>query len=453
MYANTIAYCTTCGKVKPFAKYITLRKVKMCIFTQEYTILYQNRYILSRNFAKFVLLHKVLKGYLAKMTLRYINSSIFTVKNIVIRGIKAMARRGENIYKRKDGRWEGRYKSGFKPDGSIKYASVYAKSYAEVKALLSEKRIITAENPASCDLTVNNLFEQWFDNIRLKVKESTYANYYMKYEKHILPALGGLLYEKLTAEKLNDFIITKIKSGLSSKYAADIAGVIKSVCRFAHMRYGYADKSENMTIPKGRVQEKVMLDKSEQAILIDYLTKNPTSSNMGILLSLSTGLRVGELCALMWSDIDLKKRIITVRHTMQRIHNIDGGTKLVITSPKSDSSVRDIPLPEFMVPLLKNIRSADNTFLLSGTNKIVEPRTMQYRLKSILKRLKLSDVSFHSLRHLFATNCIAVGFDVKTLSEILGHSSVEITLNRYVHSSMERKTECMKLLAKSFLAV
>ncbi len=361
-----------------------------------------------------------------------------------------MARRGENIYKRKDGRWEGRYKNGFKPDGSVKYASVYAKSYAEVKALLSEKRIMTAEKPTSCNLTVNNLFVRWFDDIRLTVKESTYANYYMKYEKHIQPALGGLHYEELTADKLNSFIGAKIKSGSSPKYVADIAGVIKSVCRFAHKRYGYVDKSENMTIPKGKVQEKGMLNKSEQTTLIDYLIDNPTSSNVGILLSLSTGLRIGELCALTWSDIELEKRIITVSHTVQRIRKIDGGTKLVITSPKSDSSVREIPLPEFIVPLLKRIRSADNTFLLSKTDKVVEPRTMQYRFKSLLKRLKLSNVAFHSLRHLFATNCIAIGFDVKTLSEILGHSSVEVTLNRYVHSSMERKAECMKLLSKSF---
>lgn len=361
-----------------------------------------------------------------------------------------MARRGENIYKRKDNRWEGRYKNGFKPDGSVKYASVYAKSYAEVKALLSEKRIMTAENPTSCNLTVNNLFVRWFEDIRLTVKESTYANYYMKYEKHIQPALGGLRYEELTAEKLNSFISAKLKSGLSPKYAADIAGVIKSVCRFAHKRYGYADKSENMTIPKGKVQERSMLNKSEQTMLTGYLTDNPTSSNVGILLSLSTGLRIGELCALKWSDIDLEKRIITVRHTVQRILNTDGGTKLVIMSPKSNSSVREIPLPEFIVPFLKHIISADNAFLLSGTDKVVEPRTMQYRFKSLLKRLKLSNVTFHSLRHLFATNCIAIGFDAKTLSEILGHSSVEITLNRYVHSSMERKTECMKLLSKSF---
>ena len=358
-----------------------------------------------------------------------------------------MARRGENIYQRKDGRWEGRYKCGFKSDGSVKYASLYGKSYTEVKTLISQKRVTVAETTIPNNLTVKKLFELWFESIRINVKESTYANYHMKFQKHILPAIGGIHYNKVTAEKLNAFINEKIDRGLSAKYVADIARLIKSVCRFAHKRYGYADISENMVIPKGSGQEKKMLEKSEYSVLIDYLTQNPTVSNVGILLAVLTGMRIGELCALKWSDIDLEKRIITVSHTAQRIQNNGSGTRIVITSPKSGSSVREIPLSDFIFPLLCKIKSCDSAFLLSGTDKFTEPRTMQYRFKSILKKLHLSNVTFHSLRHLFATNCIALGFDVKTLSEILGHSSVEITLNRYVHSSMQRKAECMKLLS------
>lgn len=364
-----------------------------------------------------------------------------------------MARRGENIYKRKDGRWEGRYKCGFKPDGSAKYVSVYGKCYADVKMMISQKRVVSAKKTAPRNLTVKNLFEQWFESIRLNVKESTFANYYMKYQKHILPSIGYMSYDKVTAENLNAFIQEKINNGLSAKYVADIAGIIKTVCRFAYKRYRYDDKSENMIIPKGKEKERKMLNRSEYNILTDYLTANLTASNVGILLAMSTGLRIGELCALRWSDIDLKKRFITVRYTVQRIINIDGGTKIVITPPKSSSSIREIPLPDFIIPLLLRIKSFDSAFLLSKTDKFTEPRTLQYRFKSILKKLKLSSVTFHSLRHSFATNCIALGFDVKTLSEILGHSSIEITLNRYVHSSMKRKTECMKLLSIAFSTV
>ncbi len=321
-----------------------------------------------------------------------------------------------------------------------------------MKSALSEKRVNTVKIGTPKNLTVNNLFELWLADIRLKVKESSYMNYRMKYEKHIRSALGKLYYEKLTVEQLNDFVQAKLSSGLSLKYTSDIAGVIKSVCRFSKKRFGYEDKSEFLVIPKGKPKEKELIGKDEQTILNRYLTANPTASNIGILLSAATGVRIGELCALKWSDIDLEKRTLTVRNTVQRIKNIGGNTrtKLIVTSPKSSSSAREIPLPDFIIPLLRDLKASGEYYLLSGTRGIVEPRTMQYRFERILSDLKLSKVSFHSLRHRFATNCIELGFDVKTLSEILGHSSVEITLNRYVHSSMERKAQCMRSLSSIF---
>ncbi len=253
-----------------------------------------------------------------------------------------MARRGENIYKRQDGRWEGRYKSGVKEDGTTKYSSIYGKSYAEVKALLSEKRIKTTVMTIPCNLTLNNLFELWFSDIKLKVKESTYANYRMKYEKHVKPTLGSYAYKKITTDKLNDFIQAKLASGLSGKYAADIAGVIKSVCRFAKKRFGYDDKSEFITMPKGKAKEKGLLGKAEQTVLNNYLTLNPTVSNAGILLSAATGIRIGELCALKWENIDLEKRTLTVRNTVQRIKNIDGSTATKLILAVTFFRVREI---------------------------------------------------------------------------------------------------------------
>ncbi len=363
-----------------------------------------------------------------------------------------MARRGENIYKRKDGRWEGRYKSGVKTNGTAKYSSIYGKTYADVKAKLSEKRVSYADSVIPRNLTLNNLFSIWFADILLKVKESTYMNYQMKYDKHISTSLGKILYEKLTADKLNNFVRTKLSGGLSAKYVADIMGLIKSVCRFAKKRFNYEDKSEFVSMPKGKPKTKELLGKTEQTELNHYLIANPTLSNVGILLSAATGIRIGELCALKWANIDLDNKIMSVENTAQRIKNNGGATatKVVITSPKSSSSAREIPLPEFIVPLLRELKSNDSCYLLSGTRNIVEPRVMQYRFKRILSELNLSQVSFHSLRHGFATSCIAIGVDVKTLSEILGHSSVEITLNRYVHSSMERKAEYMKSLSAMF---
>lgn len=363
-----------------------------------------------------------------------------------------MARRGENIYKRKDGRWEGRYKSGIKADGTSKYTSLYGKTYTEVKAKLLEKRIKPDISTVPKNLTLNNLFLMWFEEIRLKVKESTYMNYRMKFEKHISSEVGKMLYNRLTVENLNAFVQCKLSSGLSAKYTADIAAVIKSVCRYAKKRFGYADKSEFITMPKGKAKEKELLDKTEQSRLNNYLIADPTPSNIGILLSSATGIRIGELCALKWENINLEEKILTVRNTALRIKNIGGttATKLIVTLPKSSSSIRKIPLPEFIVPMLSRMKTSSKCFLLSGTRNIVEPRVMQYRFKRILSDLHLPDVSFHSLRHGFATNCIALGVDAKTLSEILGHSSVEITLNRYVHSSMERKAAYMESLSAMF---
>jgi len=366
-----------------------------------------------------------------------------------------MARRGLNIYKRRDGRWEGRYKNGYTTDGKTKYSSVYGKSYSAVKALLEEKRA-QVQNDTDCraGCKVGKLINAWLSDVKNKIKESTYSNYIMKLKKHIFPYFSDMEYNKLTAEKLNAFITQKLNDGLSEKYVSDIVILLKSVAKFSHKRYGYTNRIDYVTLPKHqKTDEKKLFSLDEQKQLETEIRKNPNTSNIGILLSIATGIRIGELCALKWSDIDLKKSTVTVRHTIQRICNTDSkGTRLIISSPKSKTSAREIPLPSFIIPLLMTVRSADDCFFLSGSQKITEPRTMQYRFKSLLKKADLPYINFHSLRHMFATNCIELGFDVKTLSEILGHSSVEITLNRYVHSSIERKINCMKLVSDSFSA-
>lgn len=364
-----------------------------------------------------------------------------------------MSKRGENIYKRKDGRWEGRYKNGFKPDGKVKYTSVYGKTYADVRKIIAEKRSKTDIDSVSCKLTVRELFVLWLDNIRISVKESTYANYVMKLEKHIMPYFNSTRYEKLTAEFLNRFIELKLSEGYSPKYVYDIAVLIRSVSKFARKHYGYADKAEFMKLPKKEpCREKHMLSSEQYTILISALKKDNSPSAVGILLAAFTGIRLGELSALKWSDIDFEKRIIIVSNTMQRIKNSDGQskTKIVVTSPKSRTSIREIPVPDWLIQKLSKIKSVDDSYFLTGNGSFIEPRTMQYRFKSLLKKLNLPCINFHTLRHMFATRCIAVGFDVKTLSEILGHSTVELTLNRYVHSSLERKRQCMSMLSEVF---
>ena len=364
-----------------------------------------------------------------------------------------MAKRGINIYKRKDGRWEGRYKNGYTADGKTKYNSVYGKSYSAVKEILEIKRAeVHNGTTCSCKATVGEIAVMWLCDVRNRVKESTFANYEMKLNKHILPYFSGIKYDKLIADDLNKFIAQKLSENLSAKYVSDIVVLMKSIAKFANKRYNYANKIEYLTLPKSVKTERKLLSGFEQSELRTVLTEDPNCSNVGILLSAVTGIRIGELCALKWENIDLEKSIITDNHTVQRVMKNTGGTKLVITFPKSANSVREIPLPDFIAGYLKNVKADKDCYLLSGSRKIVEPRTMQYRFGSILKKANLPSVNFHALRHTFATNCIALGFDVKTLSEILGHSSVQVTLNCYVHSSMERKRACMKLISDSLAA-
>lgn len=190
-----------------------------------------------------------------------------------------------------------------------------------------------------------------------------------------------------------------------------------------------------------------LLTKDEEGRLKAHITSNPSLVGMGIALTMYTGIRVGELCALTWEDIDLERRTLTVRKTIQRIQNHDGGskTKLIISEPKSEKSRRMIPLPECMTEMLRSFKAADGCFLLTGVDKPMEPRAMQYRFSRLLKKLDLPHIHYHALRHGFSTSAIELGFDIKTLSEILGHSSIELTMRLYVHSSFNRKRSCMDM--------
>ncbi len=357
-----------------------------------------------------------------------------------------MPRKGENIYKRKDGRWEGRYKVGYNDSGTAKYRSVYAKTYQEVKTKLTALKATPVPTNSSGKLTVKELFEEWLSAVRLKVKESTYANYRMKADKHILPEFGGLRYEQLTVQMLHSFIDSKLNRGLSAKYISDIVIVFKSMAKYISRVHGFRNPLADVILPKVTKTEMNLFSDVQQKQLCSYLLKNRNNTSIGILLSLYTGLRIGEICGLKWSDIDFEKSILTVRRTVQRIRTGIHGTKLIVDTPKSRSSQRSLPIPTFIMDMLRNFHSSENFYILSENTKVTEPRTMQRKFKSILKKADLPSINYHSLRHMFATNCIKIGFDVKTLSEILGHASVETTLNRYVHSSMERKTQCMNLL-------
>jgi len=372
-----------------------------------------------------------------------------------------MPRRGENIYKRKDGRWEGRYIKGKDLEGKSKYGYVYAKSYSKVKEKLTEIKALPQIDAAVSKgtKTLSQVCCLWLDETKTQIKHSTYVKYYNIIHNHILPSIGNYKINMLDTALIRQFVDEKLTSGklnenggLSPKTVKDIISVIRLVIIYAN-NIGIACncRLDNITI-KSADKTIDVLSKSQQDKLTSYLINNIDNTNLGILICLYTGLRIGEICALRFEDISMIDKVVHIRKTMQRVQCLsvskDTKTEVVITSPKSKSSVRDIPLPEFIV---QNIKSKNlyipKAFLLSGdSSRYIEPRTLENRFKCCTRMCGIENVNFHMLRHTFATRCVEVGFETKSLSEILGHSSVNITLNRYVHSSMELKRLNMEKL-------
>ena len=354
----------------------------------------------------------------------------------------------KTTYYRKDGRWECRIMLGKDKTGKRKFQSFYGKTREEAESKAIRPQENNIDEHAITEMTVRELTAEWLLSISSGIRESTKANYRMKTEKHLFPVFGDRPCCSLRAKDVYVFVENKLKSGLSPRYVSDIIVLLKSIFRYASRTYHIHNVLDGITLPKkGRPEIKIFTN-DEQKILERYIGKNQNLTTLGISVSMYMGLRIGELCALKWSDIDFEKRILTVSHTLQRIqtHSDSKRTKLILSEPKSTSSKREIPIPDCVFKIMETFRDSEHFYVLSGSRIPIEPRNLQYRFKRILKNADLPSVHFHSLRHLFATNSIALGFDVKTLSELLGHSSVEITLSRYVHSSIERKRACMDLM-------
>lgn len=365
-----------------------------------------------------------------------------------------MSRRGENIYKRKDGRWEGRYKKGFAPDGRTLYGYCYGKTYREVKEKLHTFNAPMG-NAQAQSKQIKKRFglycDEWLVSCKNRVKLSTVITYQTALENHIKPFSGGYLPGNITTKAVDGFTDYMINSkGLSAKTVKDYLVVLKSVLKYVARVQGVLFNVE-INMPKQTQEEMRVLSVEEQNKLILYLLTDMDNYKFGTLFALMTGLRIGEVCALRCGDISLKEKTVTVRETMRRVKNLDGGTKtkIIFTKPKTNTSARVVPLTKAAFELCREHmnRSNPRAFLLTGSEeRYIEPRTLQYKIKEYGAACDIENIHFHALRHTFATRCVEVGFEIKSLSEVLGHATPRITLERYVHSSIEFKKKNMKKL-------
>lgn len=369
-----------------------------------------------------------------------------------------MPKKGENIYKRKDGRWEGRYIRTRDFSGKLVYGSIYGKTYTEVKQKLTQRKAATPhiEEPSHLfrDANASEWLNYWLNVIvKPRIKRSTYANYRSKMENHILPILGP---KKLTALKVNDielFVNELIERKLSATTIKDTIKIVKiALNKACQENYLLVNPCKDVTIPKSARKEIFVLSMEERKRLEERALREKECSP--IILALYTGMRIGEISGLKWSDIDFEQDLIQVNRTLQRVASYETPeekTKVIIDKPKTSLSCRQIPLSANLKEyLLKHQELAVSEFVIHSKGSFAEPRLISYRFKKIAKEIQLEHLHFHVLRHTFATMCVEGGADIASLSKLLGHASTKMTLDIYTSSLWEKRQKTIALIDDEF---
>ena len=333
-----------------------------------------------------------------------------------------MARRGENIHKRKDGRWEGRYIKARTPDRRICWGYIYGTTYAEVKQrLIHKKSEYGGFQLIDAHLTFTELAETWLQSVKCGLKESTYAHYQYTLYKYVLPILGTVPISRLE-ENILEQALQKIiappdgqhkELGFSS--ARECLSMVRRICKYAvHLRL-IRPMELSVRLPQEKSHSMTPLSAVEQNRLRTYVLSNPTPRKLGLLLGIESGLRIGEVCGLKWNDFDLKTGTVQIKRTVSRIPCGDGHTKIVIQTPKTRTSRREIPLSKHMVQALKILQKSypsDAWFLSGNTIKPVEPRCYRKSIKTYLKQAAVHQVRPHVLRHLVAKAGLSDQFEI-----------------------------------------
>ncbi len=373
-----------------------------------------------------------------------------------------MSKKGENIYLRKDGRWEGRYIKGRKPDGRPCFVSIYGHCYADVKKrlILIKSRMYREELEWTLcrHESLGGWTEQWLEtNVRPYVKPGTYAGYRRNIDNHIYPALGDLPLSRITTDKIQQ-AVNQWAGEMAPATVGGIYRLLKSIFTAACAQgLILRNPCHNIRLPKMVCRSPRVLTRKEQEKLEE---KALETGELEYMLCLYTGLRVGELCALTWSDMDMENDVLHVRHAIQRIPAKDGTRKtlLICGAPKTETSIRHIPFPCFLEPLFRDKKKKEKAdemdFIFPGKkNAYKDPRAVQRRLASICRELELKDVHMHTLRHTFAARCLEKQVGYEVLSEFLGHSSPRITLDRYAHCTPDTKRESIERLERLAKAI
>ena len=360
-----------------------------------------------------------------------------------------MARRGENIRKRSDGRWEGRYIKGRSADGKPCWGYVYGATYTEVREISARKKAeYGIYNLNSTDITFSEISEQWLYSVRQGVKESTFAHYQYTLRHYLQPVFGDFKVSALSEKILEQGLLAVItpangkQKALGVTMAQECLSMLRRICKYA--AHFHLIRPLEITVKLPQKSSKVLLPftTEEQKKLQSFVMDAPTPRKIGLLLGFQLGLRIGEICGLQWGDFDLKLGTLKINRTVCRISCGNGHTKVVIQTPKTRTSRREIPIPKQLLIMLKKLRGCVSNaawFLSGNESKPTEPRCYRKSIKSYLKQATVRQVRPHALRHTFATTCLQAGCDVKTLSELLGHANANITLQRYVHSDLTRK--------------
>ena len=295
--------------------------------------------------------------------------------------------------------------------------------------------------------TFSQIVELWKVDKKLYVKKSTLSAYILLIENHLLPEFGNS--SEIEEEQVQKFVFQKLEQGLSQKTVKDILIVLKMILKFGAKNKWIQFSPFQIQYPTVRENQQIeVLSRTHQKKVMNYIQEHFTFRNLGIYICLSSGIRIGEICALTWKDIDTDNGIIYIRKTIQRIYVIENGerrTELLLDSPKTKNSIREIPMSRELLRMLKPFKKIVNPsfFVLTNDSKPTEPRTYRSYYKNLMRQLEIPEIKFHGLRHSFATRCIESKCDYKTVSVLLGHSNISTTLNLYVHPNLEQKKKAI----------